>query len=170
MILLHACKSQLKIKRGEYLTSGMVNTVMVHFSFSPDWEGLTRTAVFKAGDTAVSVPLEDSGECGIPWEVLAEPGVELFAGVYGARDGEVVLPTVWVGLGMILEGVPAPEGSSPPPGPGGDGGTTDHRALTHRDAAQQHPISAITGLQDVVNKIPKPAEALTNQELEAILK
>lgn len=170
MFILKTEKTQLRREQREPVTSGSVNAYQVHFTFSPEWEGLTRTAVFKAGDTAVSVPLEDGGECGIPWEVLAEPGVELFAGVYGARDGEVVLPTVWVGLGMILEGVPAPEGSSPPPGPGGDGGTTDHRALTHRDAAQQHPISAITGLQDVVNKIPKPAEALTNQELEAILK
>lgn len=29
---------------------------------------------------------------------------------------------------------------------GGGGGTTDHRALSNRDAADQHPMSAITGL------------------------
>ena len=34
--------------------------------------------------------------------------------------------------------------------PGGSGGTSDHRQLTNRDAAEQHPISAITGLQDAL--------------------
>lgn len=29
------------------------------------------------------------------------------------------------------------------------GGSLDHRKLRHRDAADQHPISAITGLQDL---------------------
>lgn len=35
-------------------------------------------------------------------------------------------------------------------GGGGGGGTTDHRALTNRDAADQHPMSAITGLADAL--------------------
>lgn len=34
---------------------------------------------------------------------------------------------------------------------GGGGGTTDHTALTNRDASDQHPISAITGLQTTLN-------------------
>ena len=33
---------------------------------------------------------------------------------------------------------------------GGGGGTADHTRLTNRDAADQHPISAITNLQDVL--------------------
>lgn len=34
------------------------------------------------------------------------------------------------------------------PGGGGSGGTTDHSQLSNRDAADQHPMSAITGLQN----------------------
>lgn len=34
---------------------------------------------------------------------------------------------------------------------GGGGGTADHRLLTNRDAAGQHPISAITGLQTALD-------------------
>lgn len=34
---------------------------------------------------------------------------------------------------------------------GGGGGTTDHDQLTNRDAAGQHPISAISGLQDALD-------------------
>ena len=32
--------------------------------------------------------------------------------------------------------------------------TGDHRKLLHRDDADQHPIGAITGLQDIVSNIP----------------
>lgn len=35
---------------------------------------------------------------------------------------------------------------------GGSGGTSDHRQLSNRNAANQHPISAITGLQDALDK------------------
>lgn len=39
----------------------------------------------------------------------------------------------------------------PPPG-GGEGGTTDHRYLTNRDAENQHPVEAISGLEEIPNK------------------
>ncbi len=35
-------------------------------------------------------------------------------------------------------------------GGSGSGGVTDHRALTGRDAAEQHPIDAITGLSEAL--------------------
>lgn len=34
---------------------------------------------------------------------------------------------------------------------GGGGGTSDHSQLSNRDAADQHPVSAITGLQTALN-------------------
>lgn len=52
----------------------------------------------------------------------------------------------------------------------GPGGTTDHRALTNRDADDQHPIKAITGLIEKLNTIPPAAERITNTEIEEILK
>lgn len=45
-------------------------------------------------------------------------------------------------------------------------GTTDHRALTHRDALNQHPISAITGLEEEVERIPG---IMTAEEMRKIL-
>lgn len=36
---------------------------------------------------------------------------------------------------------------------GGGGGTMNHADLTNRDAAGQHPISAITGLQDEITEL-----------------
>ena len=55
----------------------------------------------------------------------------------------------------------------------GGGGTSDHAQLTNRDAADQHPISAISGLQDALDdKQPKgnyitevPSEYVTKNEL-----
>lgn len=52
----------------------------------------------------------------------------------------------------------------------GLGGTTDHRALTNRDADDQHPIKAITGLIEKLNTIPPAAERITNTEIEEMLK
>ena len=42
-------------------------------------------------------------------------------------------------------------------------GTSDHRKLAHRDAADQHPIGAITGLE---SELP---DALTNIDIESIV-
>lgn len=53
---------------------------------------------------------------------------------------------------------------------GAEGGTTDHRRLSNRDAAEQHPITSISGLEKELNRIPEPVEALTNTELEEMLK
>ena len=34
----------------------------------------------------------------------------------------------------------------------GGGGTSDHRVLSHRDAEDQHPIEAISGLEEISNR------------------
>ena len=52
----------------------------------------------------------------------------------------------------------------------GEGGASDHRLLKGRDAENQHPIEAIEGLSEELRRIPTPAEALTNEELEGLLK
>lgn len=58
----------------------------------------------------------------------------------------------------------------PVSGGGGEGGTTDHRFLSNRDADKQHPMSAIEGLEDEIRRIPAPIRPLTNSELEELLK
>ncbi len=203
MFLLQAEKNKLSLLEREAVTSGSVNAYAAKFEFSEDWEGLNKTAVFQAGCASREVLLGSSGACVVPWEVLRVPGYQLKAGVYGKQGGEVVLPTVWADLGVILEGVPA--GGSPPPTPelweqelarkgdglgyteegelglysgdkllsavpvsggGGEGGTTDHRFLTGRDAPAQHPISAIPGLEEALTSIPVP---MTADQLRKIL-
>lgn len=104
MFTLYADKNKLTLRQRETVTSGSVNIYQVRFEFSADWDGMKRTAVFRAGGESRPVLLDESGGCSIPWEMLENPGIRLYAGVYGTRGGNVVLPTVWADLGMILTG------------------------------------------------------------------
>ena len=49
---------------------------------------------------------------------------------------------------------------------GGEGGTSDHRLLTGREAENQHPISSIVSLEERLDTIPK---AMSADELRKIL-
>lgn len=116
MFTLYADKNKLTLRQRETVTSGSANVYPVRFEFSADWDGMKRTAVFRAGEESRSVLLDGSGECSIPWEMLEDPGVRLYAGVYGTRGGDVVLPTVWTDLGMILTGAaPGEDARMPTP-------------------------------------------------------
>lgn len=114
MFILHADKNRLTVRQRETVTSGSVNVCTVRFTFSPEWEGMRRVAVFKAGGEPVCVLLDESGQCAVPWEALETPLVRLTAGVYGTLGGEVALPTVWADLGMILTGAAIGQGEYPP--------------------------------------------------------
>lgn len=117
MTELFADRASLTVTRREPVTSGARGAFRTRFAFSPDWDGLQRTAVFRAGDRTVSVLLDGSGECDIPWETLSVPGRRLLAGVYGVRDEDVALPTVWADCGYILDGAsPGDPPQSPTPG------------------------------------------------------
>lgn len=115
--ILKAGKAQLTLVKREFITSGSANVYPVRFEFSDDWDGLTRTAVFRAGDESRSVLLDNSNEAVIPWEVLREPNLQLFCGVYGTRNGGAVLPTIWADMGAIFRGAELSEEEAQPPTP-----------------------------------------------------
>lgn len=52
------------------------------------------------------------------------------------------------------------------PGGGGTGGTSDHTKLENRDAADQHPMSAITGLTDALAGKQPTGNYLTQDDLQ----
>ena len=89
----------------------------MQFVFSPEWDGLTKTAVFSNGKTTVDVLAAnwDGDTVPIPHEVLAVPGRHARVGVYGADESGVVLPTVWVSLGKVQPGAdPSGDASADP--------------------------------------------------------
>lgn len=114
MFVLSATKVLLSVDQSEVVTSGSVNVNQVQFIFDEAWDGLDKTAVFQAADDSESVILDETGVCNIPWEVLENPRRTLYAGVYGTKDGSVVLPTVWASLGTIKQGTTTPGGDVPP--------------------------------------------------------
>ena len=116
MFVLYADKNRLTVLQKEPVTSGSVNVYPAQFKFSPDWDGLTAAAVFQTGGEPVSVLLDESGRCMIPPEALSRPMRHLMAGVWGVREGRVVLPTVWADLGVVLPGAaPGPDVTPPTP-------------------------------------------------------
>lgn len=114
MFELYADKNFLTLRKSEVLTSGSVQANQVQFEFSEDWDSMARTAVFKQGNTSISVLLGEDASCNIPYEVLQEHGRTLYAGVYGTKNGVVVLPTIWASLGEVKEGVTVGESARPP--------------------------------------------------------
>lgn len=114
MFILQAEKNKLVVQAREAMTSGSVNTYTVLFKFPPDWDDMEKTALLKARGETFPILLGDDSQCIIPWEVLSKPGVMVEAGVYGTRDGEIVLPTIWCSLGTILEGATLGDKAQPP--------------------------------------------------------
>ena len=114
MFVLYADKTRLTMQEQEPVTSGSIGVYHVRFCFSPDWDDMSRTAVFRAGGRTVSVLLDATSLCTIPWEVLVVEDCMLSVGVYGEQDGNLVLPTVWANLGTIHEGVRPGIGAQPP--------------------------------------------------------
>ena len=107
MITIHCSRACAHLASPpELLTAGMSKAVTVQFVFSPDWDGLTKTAVFTNGKTTVDVLATnwDGDTVPVPHEVLAVPGRHARVGVYGADESGVVLPTVWVALGKVQPG------------------------------------------------------------------
>lgn len=103
MIRLKATGRMLTAICTERVTSGSVG-MEAQFTFSDDWDGLTRTAVFKGSATQIDVLLTGD-TCTIPWEVLQTSGGMLTIGVYGADgSGTVVIPTIWRDVRRIEPG------------------------------------------------------------------
>lgn len=97
----------------EPLTSGMVGQP-IHFEYSHDFDGLMITAVFTDGKNTVNV-VNPGNECIIPHEVLTTVGATVKVGIYAVRGDELVIPTVYATIGVVLRGANPNEGSSESP-------------------------------------------------------
>ena len=165
---------------------GSKDYLIIQFSFSNDWDGLTKTAYLQRDSVSVPIEIKD-GLVEVPeWFTEQESfNVTLFG-----TDGTKEVPTNVVAIkleksnDLWVKDAPEPtpswitkliDISNHPPIPGSNGfwllwdpdadeyvesqlplpeattgGTSDHSKLTNRDAADQHPMSAITGLDDAL--------------------
>ena len=80
------------------VVSDSVKFETVVFKFPPSWNGFTKTAVFKKGDTVVNIVLDPNNElcigengCYIPFEVIAVP--EFTVSVFGISGDSVATAT-----------------------------------------------------------------------------
>ena len=86
----------------EPLTSGIVGQT-IHFEYSHDFDGLMITAVFTDGKNTINV-INPGSECIIPHEVLTTVGATVKVGIYAVRGDELVIPTVYATIGVVLKG------------------------------------------------------------------
>lgn len=122
MFVLDVTKNLIKMSSSESMTSGSQNVYVIQFKFSEEWEHLERTAVFATdvgsyGPIASEVYnqlLDEENRCFIPWEVNEIADKEVFVGVFGTMNGNVVLPTVWMNIGSVLLGVTTGISIKPP--------------------------------------------------------
>lgn len=117
MMTIMVGKALATVSNSETLTAGMVGA-KVKFTFSSDWTGYSKSAVFQADDvTKVIIENQwDDGECYIPHEVLEKAGEVLKVGVYGVKADKVTItPTIWASLGLVHEAVEPDEDDTTDP-------------------------------------------------------
>ena len=86
----------------DVLTTGMIGRE-IRLEFSPEWDGMSKTAVFTAGELTRNV-LVESGVVAIPGELLEHPMSQLFVGVYGASQDGRAIPTILVPGPYVCQG------------------------------------------------------------------
>ena len=96
----------LKLTVAPTLASGGVNEVKVIFTFTEQWEGFIKTALFyRDTETIYYAVLDNNDTCVLPWEVYAEDGT-FYMSLFGDKDGIRRTTTITrykVGKGIVAE-------------------------------------------------------------------
>lgn len=99
MIKLNVSAANIAVEEKETLTEGRVG-LLCRFSFTGEWDGLAKTAVFDGADSRDVILKGDT--VAVPAECLAAEGYSLSVGVYGKNAaGDIVIPTVYATVGKI---------------------------------------------------------------------
>lgn len=140
MITIAVTKAYAIVTSRELLTSGMSNVAQVAFTFSSDWEGLNKTAVWTDGTVTVDVSDASwsNNICNIPHEVLTTSGRIVRVGIYGTDGSTTVLPTIWAEIGRVRGGADPSGDPSVTPTP-----TVQAQLLAAASAAGQAKTDAL---------------------------
>lgn len=115
MFRIQVDKTQQTIIEKEITTSGSANVYDIEFTFSPDWDGFQKTAVFLGVSISqdneetltepYGIPLDESNRCKIPWELMQDVGDKIRVGVFGMKGLGSILPTNIVEITTISQGI-----------------------------------------------------------------
>ena len=110
-ILLDCTDQNLIVTEVPVIASGGINDNAVVITFSAEWNGLAKSAIFFTSNykTIYEVVLTNN-EGTIPAEVLNEPGT-LYVGVRGVNSGGVVVKTSSLVKFKIVPGAPPADGT-----------------------------------------------------------
>ena len=119
MFTFEVDKNEIRMTEAETITSGSVDIYLCQFTFSSDWDGLAKTITFRTDDTSISIILDSTNICSIPWEVMTTDAVQLYCGVRGTvtdtdTEEEAIIPTVYCLLGTIRKGTELGDNAQPP--------------------------------------------------------
>lgn len=110
MFEIYVSAADVTVKRKETITEGRAG-LRCKMSFSEEWEGLAKTAVFEGAESRDVAMTGDTVT--IPAECLSAAGYPLRVGVYGKNPaGTIVIPTVYAKLGKVESSV-YPSGREP---------------------------------------------------------
>lgn len=185
MFLANVKHNSIKLSGRELLTLGSSKANYIFFNFSEEWDGLTRTVVFRTSNEKIAVKLEDDQVIiPIPWECYKTINDSIFVGAYGTNStDEIVLPTIWGEIGKVVDAVTVLDSSDPSPTENILGALVDavtslgvdiqkysqHPNLTKRDNTAQHPIKAIVGLEDTLDEKLTRNDYLTTDEVNKLI-
>jgi len=117
MIEVNLIVNDQEIELAEPVTivSGSENVYLCKFTFTAEWTGFEKTAVFLSRTDAREVYIYNN-ECVIPWEALEIGEIkrqELKIGVYGVKD-DARMPTVYTKPITVHDGAETAEGGGTP--------------------------------------------------------
>lgn len=109
--------TRAKCLREIELTEGMAGAPIA-FEFSPEWDGLTKVAVFTSDGTKDRI-LDESGETTVPHEILTTPGMDVTVAVFARRDDGTTWPSpsLVCKIGCVMFGADPSGDESYPPTP-----------------------------------------------------
>lgn len=90
-IHIHCNGTTIRCVRSEVLTVGMIGAP-VQFTFSEEWDGLGKRAVFSCGEERREMLVGEHGMAVVPDDILTVPGLDVEVGVYAKRDDGTTWP------------------------------------------------------------------------------
>ncbi len=145
--------------------SGNENYYICNFSFlTPEWDKLSRFAVFTFDEGAVSVPI-DNDKCFIPFEALENQG-SIFIGVFGFNPSEDDYTRISTGIVHLLVSEGAYKNAAAPTPPTPDiwekyyGEITKVGGFAQR--AEEAALSSQSSAENAENSNRSAAQALSD--------